>query len=106
VYVCGEGQGIRGWRHAQASGALAAGACLADLGLGGSPRVGRRLRTLIRFAEALERAMRRREPVTFAPDAMLCACEQVPVSRVQDAAALGLDDLSSIKGVTRCGMGP
>src|SRR5699024_7858797 len=36
VYVCGEGQGIRGWRHARASGALAAGACLADLGLGES----------------------------------------------------------------------
>ena len=50
--------------------------------------------------------MRRREPRRFQPDATLCACEQVSVRRVQEAVALGLDDLSSIKVVTRCGMGP
>src|SRR5699024_7229104 len=44
VYVCGEGQGIRGWRHARASGELAARACLADIGKGEPPGAGRRLR--------------------------------------------------------------
>lgn len=106
VYVCGEGQGIRGWRHAKASGILSARACLADLGMGEEPQPGRNVRILTRFANTLERTMRRREPQRFEPEAILCACEKVTVEKVQQATAMGLDDLSSIKVVTRCGMGP
>lgn len=106
VYVCGEGQGIRGWRHAQASGELAAKACLADNNMDSAAVAGRQVQIFTGFAQRLERIMRAREPQQFAPDAILCACEKVPVRAVQDAVALGLDDLSSIKVVTRCGMGP
>lgn len=106
IYVCGEGQGIRGWRHAVASGELAGRACLADLDMGDEPRVGRRVQILTGFANTLERTMRRREPKQFQPEAVLCACEKVTVEQVRKAAQMGLDDLSSIKVVTRCGMGP
>ncbi|MBL8705785.1 MAG: (2Fe-2S)-binding protein, partial [Rhodospirillales bacterium] len=37
--------------------------------------------------------------------AWACACERVPVAAVRDAIDQGLEDLSSLKIVTRCGMG-
>jgi len=109
VYACGEGQGIRGWRHAEVSGRVTAGAVLADTG-----RAGRRhffpdrlrQRLLTRFASALETAQRRREPRVPAADAIVCRCEGTRVKEVDAAVALGLQDLSSVKSVTRCGMGP
>lgn len=56
------------------------------------------------FGQALEAAMTRREPPLDAA-AWACACERVPVAAVREAVAAGLEDLSSIKIVTRCGMG-
>src|SRR5699024_11227578 len=106
IYVCAEGQGVRGCVLSRVSGAWAARSCLADNALGRKPAAGRRVRIFTGFAQRLEQTMRRREPRRFQPDATLCACEQVSVRRVQEAVALGLDDLSSIKVVTRCGMGP
>jgi NADPH-dependent 2,4-dienoyl-CoA reductase/sulfur reductase-like enzyme/bacterioferritin-associated ferredoxin len=92
IYVCGEGQGVRGGEHARVSGALAALAWLADEG---------RLR---RFGETLEGIIERRaRPIP--QDAWVCACERIPAAAVRDAIAAGLADLSSIKSVTRCGMG-
>jgi NAD(P)H-nitrite reductase large subunit len=109
IHVCGEGQGIRGWRHAAVSGRLAAAAAARDLGLRPAPvRRGDRLRqcAYARFGEALERAQRRREPASLPADAIVCPCEGATVGQVNAAIDLGLDDLSSIKVTTRCGMGP
>ncbi len=110
VLVCGEGQGVRGWRHARVSGELAAHALLADREgqVTDATRYRRLLRRRARFArfgEALERmiATGRERP---AAEAVLCACESVPAAEVEAAADLRLQDLSSIKVVTRCGMGP
>ncbi len=107
IYIAGEGQGIRGWRHAAVSGTLAAMALLKDAGLRRQPSLWLRLRRrlLTRFAAALEARQRARETEP-ADDSTLCACEGTAYRSVVRAAALGLDDLSSIKVVTRCGMGP
>ncbi|MDZ7787520.1 MAG: NAD(P)/FAD-dependent oxidoreductase [Halofilum sp. (in: g-proteobacteria)] len=109
VYACGEGQGIRGWRHAAVSGRMTAAAVLADTGLGARwYRRGDRLRQrlLARFGSELEAAQRRCEPEAPPAAAMICRCEGTRVAQVDAAVALGLQDLSSVKSVTRCGMGP
>jgi NADPH-dependent 2,4-dienoyl-CoA reductase/sulfur reductase-like enzyme len=109
VYVCGEGRGIRGWRHARLSGRLTALTAAADFGVRPTVRarvLRRRIALVCAFAEALERRMRRRQPTDWPDKAIVCACEAVPAAAVREAAALGLEDLSSIKVVTRCGMGP
>ncbi|MEX0431273.1 FAD-dependent oxidoreductase [Spiribacter insolitus] len=108
IYVIGEGQGIRGWRHAQLSGERVAPAVLSDLaGRAAARPTGEwRRRFLIGFARGLERAQARRARQTPDPDAVICACEGARVRVVDQAVALGLADLSSIKVVTRCGMGP
>ncbi len=108
VYVIGEGQGIRGWRHAGLSGKRVVPAVMSDLD-GRSPRrsPGRWQRAfLIGFARALEKAQARRARQASRADAVICACEGTRVAAVDEAVALGLADLSSIKVVTRCGMGP
>jgi NADPH-dependent 2,4-dienoyl-CoA reductase/sulfur reductase-like enzyme len=101
VFVCGEGAGVRGGPHARLSGLVAARAFL------GMERAGlqRRVRRLARFGAALEAAMAACESRP-ADDTIACACERVPVAGVRQAVAQGLEDLSSIKVVTRCGMGP
>ena len=111
LYVCGEGQGIRGWRHAELSGRIAALDFLRDRGLGQPPALGDALLRLRawrerRFAARLQAEMTRAAPRRYDPRAVVCACERVPVSAVETAVAFGLHDLSSIKSVTRCGMGP
>lgn len=108
VLVCGEGQGVRGWRHARVSGELAAAAVMRDLGEtspGAVQDLIRARRSLARFGRALEGRARARE-TRPAAEAVLCACEDATVGQVNEGVALGLDDLSSIKVVTRCGMGP
>jgi NADPH-dependent 2,4-dienoyl-CoA reductase/sulfur reductase-like enzyme len=101
VYVCGEGAGVRGGPHARLSGLIAARAFL-DLERAGLQRQARRA---ARFGAALEAAVAASESKP-ADEAIACACERVPVAQVRQAVAQGLEDLSSIKIVTRCGMGP
>jgi len=107
IYVCGEGQGVRGGAHARASGALAACAWLADVGRTvpqDVARLRRRAARLRGFGEALERIMNR--PVRpIADDEWVCGCERVTAGTVRRAIAAGLADLPSLKIVTRCGMG-
>jgi D-hydroxyproline dehydrogenase subunit alpha len=109
IFVCGEGQGIRGASFARLSGLIAALAWLGDTGRAQprgflKARLDRQAEKVQRFAEALERIMY--TPVhDIADDAWICACERVEVRRVREAIAVGLVDLSSIKIITRCGMG-
>lgn len=110
LYVCGEGQGIRGWRHAGISGRIAALDFLRGRGIG-QPAPGNSLLRLRawrerRFAARLQAEMSRAAPRRYDPQAIICACEGVTVSEAKAAVAFGLHDLSSIKSVTRCGMGP
>ena len=108
IYVIGEGQGIRGWRHARLSGERVVPAILNDLTgqTASRPKGEWQRRFLIGFARGLERAQARRARRVPDEDAVICACEGARVRDVDQAVALGLADLSSIKVVTRCGMGP
>jgi D-hydroxyproline dehydrogenase subunit alpha len=106
VYVCGEAQGVRGAQHAAISGALAVHGYLADCGReapDSSALLARRRRS-IAFAEVLEAAMYADEPA-FPEEAWVCACERVQAGAVRAAIAWGLEDMSSVKSVTRLGMG-
>jgi NADPH-dependent 2,4-dienoyl-CoA reductase/sulfur reductase-like enzyme len=111
LYVAGEAVAVRGAEHARASGALAALAILEDLGRQPPPvdrvALDRRRRRHARFGDALERAVAVAEgPAPLGQDAaVLCTCEEVRVGAVREALRDGLQDLSSIKTVTRCGMG-
>ena len=111
IYVCGEGQGIRGWRHADLSGRIAALAYLRERGFARGPAIAESLSRLRaarerRFAARLQAEMARAAPRQRDPAALVCACEGVAVAALEAAVDFGLRDLSSIKSVTRCGMGP
>ena len=111
LYVCGESQGVRGWRHADLSGHIAARSFLRDRGLGEPSAIADlalrlRARRERRFAARLEHEINRAAPHRLDPAAVVCVCEGVPVAAVEEAMEFGLRDLSSIKSVTRCGMGP
>jgi hypothetical protein len=109
IFVCGEGQGVRGAAFARLSGGIAALAWLQDIGRDQphgfvKARLDRQAAWAQGFAEALEETMY--GPVCeIADDAWICACERVEARRVREAIGVGLVDLSSIKIVTRCGMG-
>lgn len=109
IFVLGEGAGVRGGPHARLSGLVAALAWLHDLhhpAPGGYDHhaLARQAQDVAAFGQALEATMTKHEP-DMDDAAWACACERVPVSAVRDAVATGLEDLSSIKIVTRCGMG-
>ncbi|MBV8566865.1 MAG: FAD-dependent oxidoreductase [Methylobacteriaceae bacterium] len=106
IFVAGEGQGVRGAIHAGLSGRLAAIAWLVDQGRPAPDATAllARREQVIGFAEKLEMIM---YPAAREIDAsaIACPCERVPVAAVREAVAFGLEDLNSIKSVTRCGMG-
>ncbi|MDR9432544.1 MAG: FAD-dependent oxidoreductase [Spiribacter sp.] len=108
IYVIGEGQGIRGWRHARLSGKRVVASVMADvIGQVNVAIPGRWRRAfLVGFGRALEHAQQRRCISPSTPDAIICPCEGTRLAAVDKAVGLGLADLSSIKVVTRCGMGP
>jgi NAD(P)H-nitrite reductase large subunit len=108
IYVIGEGAGIRGWRHARHSGEQVVPAVMADAFGGRRPPMRRsgRQRLLSGFARHLEHRQQARSAARRRPDAVICPCEGTRVEAVDEAVSLGLADLSSIKVVTRCGMGP
>jgi NAD(P)H-nitrite reductase large subunit len=110
IFVCGEGAGVRGGPHARHSGLIAALAWLGEIGREAPDRYGiaalrAQASDLEQFGQALELASTSREP-PMDDAGWVCACERVPVGKVRQAVADGLEDLSSIKIVTRCGMGP
>jgi NADPH-dependent 2,4-dienoyl-CoA reductase/sulfur reductase-like enzyme len=109
IYVCGEGQGIHGREFAEVTGELAARAFVRSVGrrVRGGRSLPIRRNLLGWYAAVLESAMYGRpgRGLTLVPEAEACSCEHVPVAQVEEAIGLGLRDLTSIKAVTRCGMG-
>lgn len=113
LYLAGDGAAIGGADAAQASGALAASALLADMGRAPSPselaRLRRRVGRLRRFQRGLAKAFA--WPVVQAamlPDETIaCRCEAVTVGEIRAAvqAPLGPREVNRIKSLTRCGMG-
>lgn len=115
VWVVGDGAGIRGARHAQAQGELAAFDVLRRLGGPLSdPLAARRARAALvavrhrRFQRALGDVYR--APVLIdelaQPDTEVCRCEGITHEAVQRALAGGAGHVGTVKRETRAGMGP
>ncbi|WP_186420029.1 NAD(P)/FAD-dependent oxidoreductase [Bosea sp. CS1GBMeth4] len=113
LYLAGDGVRIGGADAAEASGALAAHALLADLGQPQDSEAVRRLTGQVERLRAFQRGLARafawpKAQIAALPDTvMLCRCENVTVGEVRAAMnkALGPLEVNRVKAMTRCGMG-
>ncbi|MEU4831753.1 FAD/NAD(P)-binding oxidoreductase [Streptosporangium sp. NPDC023615] len=115
VYAAGESTGVGGAALAEVEGRLAGRAAAADLGrptapagpVSPDPALTRRRERLAAFARALQEAY----PVRpgwqdwLHDDTLVCRCEEVPLSAVREAQAMGAADARSVKLLARPGMG-
>jgi len=113
-YVAGQVSGIGGADLAEATGALAGLTIAYDLGVIGAEaydRAARPLRRTIRQGRAFARMLNEvyTEPPGIArlvePTTVLCRCEEVTASQIDQAVAAGVTTLNGLKRRTRCGMG-
>jgi NADPH-dependent 2,4-dienoyl-CoA reductase/sulfur reductase-like enzyme len=113
LYLAGDGVRIGGADAAEASGALAAHAILADLGrtqdIAAIRPLARRVTRLRDFQRGLARVFAwPQEQIAALPDTVtLCRCENVTIGEVRTAMAkaLGPVEVNRVKAMTRCGMG-
>ncbi|MDA0230822.1 MAG: FAD/NAD(P)-binding oxidoreductase [Proteobacteria bacterium] len=111
VYLAGDGAGVMGADAAEYRGELAALALLADRGL--AAHAGRReylktrLRRLMRFRIALERALPYPAGLAaaLADDTIVCRCEGVTAGDIRQSQSLKPDEINRAKAYTRLGMG-
>ncbi len=109
LYLAGDGLRILGADGAEVAGALAANACLNDIGIAtpDTPALLRRARRLQHFAMAIARAFPWPSGQLDAlPDAaVLCRCEGITVGQMREAAAFGGSEVNRVKSMGRIGMG-
>ncbi|MGS2644832.1 FAD-dependent oxidoreductase [Streptosporangium sp. G12] len=109
VYAAGESTGVGGAALAEVEGRIAGRSAAADLGrpVPPDPALSRRRDRLAAFARALQEAY----PVRpgwrewLRDDTLVCRCEEVPLSAVREAQAMGAVDARSVKLLARPGMG-
>lgn len=113
VYALGDCTGLGGAAAALAEGTIVGAAAAADLGLRIDDALAadrqiarRRLRRHRRFQDALWQvfAPTHRFPA-WTPDTIICRCEEVALSAVEEAMDEGLTRTGDIKRRTRAGMG-
>ncbi|MCG7391596.1 FAD-dependent oxidoreductase [Microvirga sp. ACRRW] len=113
LYLAGDGAAIGGADAAEASGALAAYALLADTG---RPQPESALAPLRKEIERLRRFQRGlakafawpvEQAAALSDETIVCRCEAVTVGEIRAAvrAPLGPREVNRVKAVTRCGMG-
>jgi NADPH-dependent 2,4-dienoyl-CoA reductase/sulfur reductase-like enzyme len=112
VYLAGDGARTQGADGAEISGALAAYAALADLGLGVPEARRAELRAGYRVMERFREGVAEAYPwpshlAEGLPDeAILCRCEGITVGELRAAARTkGADEVNRAKALTRVGMG-
>lgn len=113
LYLAGDGMTIGGADAAEASGALAAHALLADLGRTTAAAETTALRRRIARLRAFQRGLSRAfawpaAQIRALPDEVtLCRCEKVTVGEIRQAMKedLGPAEVNRVKAITRCGMG-
>lgn len=111
LYLAGDGMTIGGADAAEASGALAAQALLADLGMTtpGAGALRRHVARLRSFQRGLARAFAWpvRQIRALPDEITLCRCEKVTIGEIRQAMAqdLGPAEVNRVKAMTRCGMG-
>jgi NADPH-dependent 2,4-dienoyl-CoA reductase/sulfur reductase-like enzyme len=111
VYLAGDGAGVMGADAAEYRGELAALTLLADSGesTGAARRtyLKTRLRRLMRFRIALERALPYPKGLAAAlpDDTIICRCEAVTAGDIRHGQALQPQEINRAKAYTRLGMG-
>ncbi len=111
VYLAGDGAGVMGADAAEYRGELAALALLADRGMAADAarrdHLKTRLRRLMRFRIALERALPYPEGLAaaLADDTIVCRCEGVTAGDIRQGQSLEPDEINRAKAYTRLGMG-
>ena len=111
VYLAGDGAGVAGADAAELRGRLAALALLADRDIAvdraQQARLRAKLRRIMRFRNALERAL----PAPFhlarsLPDeTVICRCESITAGDIRQGRALEPAEMNRAKAFTRVGMG-
>ena len=111
IYLAGDGAGVAGADAAEVRGRLAALALLADTGItidrALQTRLRARLRGIMRFRNALERAL----PTPFhlartLPDeTVICRCEAITAGDIREGRTLSPAEMNRAKAFTRVGMG-
>jgi len=113
LYLAGDGMTIGGADAAEASGALAAHALLADVGIPSDAAAVTALRRRASRLSAFQRGLAQAFawPVAqiraLPDDVTLCRCEKVSLGEIRQAMAqeLGPAEVNRVKAMTRCGMG-
>jgi thioredoxin reductase len=111
VFAAGEACGIGGAEVAAAEGEVAGHAIAAELRGGGAPLPVDVLARAARERRAADALLRAFAPLPglhalARPDTIVCRCEDVPLARAREAAALHGPSLRAIKVGCRAGMGP
>ncbi|MFF5246914.1 FAD-dependent oxidoreductase [Streptosporangium sp. NPDC000095] len=109
VYAAGESTGVGGAVLAEVEGRVAGRSAADDLGrpVPPDPALARRAARLSAFAHALQEAypVRAGWQDWLRDDTLVCRCEEVPLSAVRRAQAMGAADARSVKLLARPGMG-
>lgn len=115
LYVCGDGAGIRGAVPAALQGQIAGLTAAHDLGHidkrtydAKRAPLRAKLRHANRFGAAMARLMALRPAMmdAIAAETVVCRCEDVARSEIDDALEVGAANLNQLKAWTRAGMGP
>jgi NADPH-dependent 2,4-dienoyl-CoA reductase/sulfur reductase-like enzyme len=113
LYLAGDGAAIGGADAAEASGALAAHALLADMGRSQPEAELARLRREVECLRQFQRGLAKAfawpvaQAAALSDETIACRCEAVTVGEIREAvrAPLGPREVNRVKAITRCGMG-
>ena len=111
VYLAGDGAGVAGADAAELRGRLAAFALLADKGIAtdraSQARLRAKLRRVMRFRNALERALPAPYHLarTLPDETVICRCEAITAGDIREGRALSPAEMNRAKAFTRVGMG-
>ena len=115
VYIAGDATGISGAFSAVQKGRIAGMAAVRDLNVMSSQKYKAKIKSELiilkkneNFGKAAVRLMKFRPELiqTITSDTIVCRCEDVFRSEIDEAIESGAHDLNQLKAWTRCGMGP
>ena len=115
LYAAGDGCGIRGAAVAYESGCIAGYTAAFDLGRISQAEYHRlsaqhrqQQQRLSHFSKAMAglMAQRRGQVNSIAAETIICRCEDISRSEIEQALDQGITNVNQLKSSTRCGMGP
>ena len=115
VYIAGDATGISGAFSAVQKGRIAGMAAVRDLNVMSSQKYKAKIKSELiilkkneNFGKAAVRLMKFRPELiqTITSETIVCRCEDVFRSEIDEAIESGARDLNQLKAWTRCGMGP